>query len=133
MPIVLLASHPWSPLNLAVAAILFLFPFLFGILCLPTAITDRPVRMHERGVDNLRVGFLRRFVPFEKMWYAVVDQQTSYAVIWLYFNRKYLGMTWGGFYAEGGEEFTNELRQIVEFLNSKGVEISVDLSVESMR
>jgi len=120
MPVVHLASHPWSLAHLVAAAFLFLFPFVLGILGFPTALINRPVRMHEKGVDNL--GYLKRqFVPFESMWYAVVDRQNSYAVIWFYFKRKYLGMTWGGFYAEGGEGFMDELREIIGFLNSKGV------------
>lgn len=122
VPVVYAALHHEDLLEFAVGMFLSLFNFSFGVIILPAFLRRNPVRMHEKGVDNLKIGYLRRrYVPFEDVWYCVVHPYDSKAVIWFYVKRKFLGMTWSGFLAEEDDGFVERLQEVIDFLNSKGV------------
>jgi hypothetical protein len=116
-----LASEPELPWRYEGALFIFTLLFLLGTIGVPTALWNRPTRICEKGVDNLRTGYGRQFAPFEDIWYAIIERKGSWAVVWFYFKRRFLGMTWGGFFAEGDDGFMDRLQEMIDFLNSKGV------------
>ena len=117
-----LLTLPGGSSHIAVSVFGGVIFFLMGLMPLARGLGAKPMRMRERGVENLKTGPSRRgFVPYEKIRFASVSTSNSFVLVTFHYRLKGWGAMKESLCVRRNDMQDIGLQDVIDFLISKGV------------